>query len=1019
MIDNRLQLYDKEALLDRLSDGVIGSGKKVIFVTGSPMTAPHGDSRYGIANVQSVVELIRDQFLARPARLEALDRELSTSKNRYQSAFKFLTGGRGQDAANKIVKQAVSGALLINKNNISKDTICSLTNDQLANLDKDTRCWHLSPGVDALGQLIADFSETFGKAVVTSNFDPLIEVAINKHGGSAWRTSLSADGAIENSTANGCQVIHIHGYWHGNDTLHTGEQLLHSRPTLKNSLLKLLEDKIVVVLAYGGWPDIFTGALNGLVSNNNLFPEILWAAYEDQPKFSDYLLESLASGINRNRVTFYAGINCHTFIPDLLAAWHKNKNIGRQENSAVSRSNMIDSEREIHKTKPFKLPTLECDRPPNIDVWVGRESELRSLETSNAKVVAFCGIGGQGKSVLAARYLQISMEEKINFERWDWRDCKEEGDRIRTQITEIISRYSGGSIKSEEICELSDIEISELLIDITKNSKSIFVFDNVDKYVDLEFKKFTGILDTLVGKLSNSATSNRLIITCRPDIHYDSSEIITFSVQGISEDEAIELFKKRANGEFVPEIEIKEAHTLTKGHAFWLDLMATQVAKVPGTTLRKLLDNLRRGRGDGPDVLSSIWDTLAQREQMVLRFMAETMRPETENTIEKFVSSELNYNKFKKSLKSLISLNLIVVKPETNAPDLYDLHPLVRQFIRARFERNERNGFIRVVLTQYEFIIGSIESMLSAFLPLPMLERWSQKAELEITAGLHEQAFDTLHKVENAMLGGGHIEEFIRISRILFESIDWETAATKFKRFDHLIGATVNAFDQLGEYEKADELLSRFELTIPKKTARFIKYCDIKAHSYWVRLNFSQAIEWASQGDSLKNETNVDTSFDCAHSLALAQRDNGEPLAALEFFLKNYALTDLTDPNSNVAVDDGPALGNVGRCLHLVKDFDGALVCYKKSIRALQGDTAPDLSGNRAYARQWIGEVLESKKEYKLAISFYQDAINSLGRSSPVRTARLLESMERLKNDYGVEVSASESTKIVGQWIRS
>lgn len=489
-------------------------------------------------------------------------------------------------------------------------------------------------------------------------------------------------------------------------------------------------------------------------------------------------------------------------------------------------------------------------------------------------------------------------------------------------------------------------------------------------------------------------------------------------MQGISLEEAVDLFQQRTDGVAIAESEIREAHVLTNGHAFWLDLMAIQVSKVPGMTLNKLLENVRRGRGDGPDVLSSIWDTLAPREQTVLRFMAETMRPETEDTIEKFVASELNYNKFKRSLKSLITLNLIVVKPESNAPDLYDLHPLVRQFVRTRFERNERNGFIRVVLNQYEIIIGTIESMLGAFLPLPMLERWSQKAELEISAGLYEQAFETLYKVEDAMIGGGHVEEFIRTARILFEAIDWETAPTKFKRFDRLVGVTVNSLDQLGQHDNADQLLARFEQTIPKKTARFIGYCDIRAYSHWLRSDFAQAIEWASKGVDLKNQTNVDTTYDCGHSLALAQRDNGDPQTALKYFLKGHDLEELTDPESNVAQDDGPTLGNVGRCLHLMGDFKGALNCYRKSIRALQTDGTSDRVGNRAYARQWIGEVLEHEGEYRLAAAFLQDAVNILGKSSPIRTTGLLQSINKLKTQSPTDVSSNEAAKIVDRWIK-
>ncbi|MEP6869653.1 MAG: hypothetical protein ABJA20_14175 [Novosphingobium sp.] len=215
----------------------------------------------------------------------------------------------------------------------------------------------------------------------------------------------------------------------------------------------------------------------------------------------------------------------------------------------------------------------------------------------------------------------------------------------------------------------------------------MIVFDNVDSYVDLENRSFTGMIDSLVQKFSTSDSSSRIILTCRPDVQYASSSIITFPMKGISAKEASELFSRRAPNVHIEEADIIEAHSLTNGHAFWLDLLAVQLSNVPGSALRKMLDDMRRGREGGPDVLSSIWDTLPGRERTLLRLMAEAVRPETEQQIARFASSQLTQKNFQRALKSLKSLNLIVVKPEVDAPDLYDLHPLVRQFVKTTFSK--------------------------------------------------------------------------------------------------------------------------------------------------------------------------------------------------------------------------------------------------------------------------------------------------------------------------------------------
>lgn len=271
-------VYEEEALLYRLHEELKGSSKDVVFVVGSPLTAPSSDHA-GVTDVEGVVNLIRAKFAQKAAQLKKFDAAVLDAENSYQAAFDFLIGRGGQDAANKIIKQAVAGALTIGQQEGKSETIAGLDASQLQSFENDPNLWSINPGLEALAKLITKFPEHFGNALVTSNFDPLIEVAVHKVGGSAWRTSLSADGSIFDSKAKGCQVIHIHGFWHGSDTLHTPTQLLQDRPQLVNDFLRLIEDKIVVVVAYGGWEDIFTEALRLAVKNKNSFPEILWTFY--------------------------------------------------------------------------------------------------------------------------------------------------------------------------------------------------------------------------------------------------------------------------------------------------------------------------------------------------------------------------------------------------------------------------------------------------------------------------------------------------------------------------------------------------------------------------------------------------------------------------------------------------------------------------------------------------------------------------------------------------------------------
>src|SRR5437667_239493 len=70
--------------------------------------------------------------------------------------------------------------------------------------------------------------------VLTTNFDPLIEVALRRAGGSPVRTVLEIDGRFDLTHVDiGQHIVHLHGYWSDGDTLHTPDQLERPRPLLR------------------------------------------------------------------------------------------------------------------------------------------------------------------------------------------------------------------------------------------------------------------------------------------------------------------------------------------------------------------------------------------------------------------------------------------------------------------------------------------------------------------------------------------------------------------------------------------------------------------------------------------------------------------------------------------------------------------------------------------------------------------------------------------------------------------
>lgn len=236
------EFFDEEALLQRLSTGLRKRPQEVVFLVGAPLSAPTKDGTPGVPGVDGIINLIRAEFENDASEEVLFDKEIEKADaRRYQAAFTFLQGRRGQATANEIVRKAVLAARIPGSLSFSVDLKNQFAVEQACQtLDFDNPGWKLNPGIENLGKLATNYPDLFGKVVLTTNFDPLIEVSIQRAGGPYYRTSLSSDGNLTQTQASGCHVIHLHGFWHGTDTLHTPQQLRQQRPRLKDSLRALL-----------------------------------------------------------------------------------------------------------------------------------------------------------------------------------------------------------------------------------------------------------------------------------------------------------------------------------------------------------------------------------------------------------------------------------------------------------------------------------------------------------------------------------------------------------------------------------------------------------------------------------------------------------------------------------------------------------------------------------------------------------------------------------------------------------
>jgi tetratricopeptide (TPR) repeat protein len=841
-----------------------------------------------------------------------------------------------------------------------------------------------------------------------------------KSGGHFFRTVLHRDGNLAQTEGNGCHIIHLHGYWYGSDTLHTPRQLNQERPRLKASLSSLAKSRVLVVVGYGGWDDIFTNALMEVVLDDNAFPEIIWTFNSSTPTPSEGLLQKLAPGMDRGRVSLYAGIDCHAFFPKLLDGWVKIQPTTSQSPKQVDHSGLIEDETIGAGTdevgEPLVLEGGEEDRPPQSDICVGRERELILLSKIEAKACFITGFGGQGKSTIAAHAYQAAQTVSA-YEIFVWRDCKEESERFENQLVDIIVRLSEGSSSANDLSHQDMPTLAKLLVSLAGERRCLIVFDNVDHYIDLEGNKLVGNAQKFLHAFLQLPSGSRILFTCRPDIHYEDENVTVLNVGGLGVSASFELFEKR--GAASSKEEVAEAHKLTKGHAFWLDLIAAQTAQNrPGLGLRDILDQIKEGNASLPEptmiTLGSIWRTLHDEQKYVLQTMAETVRPETLLSIADYLTRRIKFNRVSRAFRTLRDLNLIVIKPRKGLEDLFELHPLVRQFIRRTFPLKERLTFIDAIIEVYFRFIGSHQKEEK---PFKTLQYWTENAELLIIAGKYVEAFTCLSTIEDEFYASRAPGEFARVCKLLFEAIDWEKR-TSFKEFDSVFSTYHKIMVNLGRTVEYFHLIERYQATIPHKDARYINLCMLRCNLHWHREEYAEALRWGSEGREIKDRTNVDTQFSTDHPFALAQRDSGQPDLAITHFLRDELIENVINPDEFDEEKHHSFYGNIGRCLHLMGQIDPALVCYRKSALLIQREFNPHVE-NQGFVRLWIGELLIVKQDFCAAQIFLQAAISKWKLVAPNRATRaetkLANISERTRDCR--KLSSMDRERFVTSWL--
>jgi WD40 repeat protein len=292
----------------------------------------------------------------------------------------------------------------------------------------------------------------------------------------------------------------------------------------------------------------------------------------------------------------------------------------------------------VPEVTPASPPDRDCYWGERIDVSsvIGRETELQQLERwlegnsegnalqSRCRLISIVGMGGMGKTSLAAKLAQKLASVTQNFDRIIWQSLRNAPplDKILFQLIAILSHQ-----QQTEPADTVDAQISQLMAYL-RAARCLIVFDNFESLLAHGgYREGYAGYSELIRRIGTEHHASCLLLTSREKprtlipLEGESAAVCTLDLPGLSEIEVQAIGTD--NGCF--------ATRQSDWHHLQQYYSGNPLAiKIAATTIRDLFDGsisafLEQGviLCDGIEaLLSQQFDRLSEMEQQVLYWLA-------------------------------------------------------------------------------------------------------------------------------------------------------------------------------------------------------------------------------------------------------------------------------------------------------------------------------------------------------------------------------------------------------------
>ena len=337
-------------------------------------------------------------------------------------------------------------------------------------------------------------------------------------------------------------------------------------------------------------------------------------------------------------------------------------------------------------TNAPRQPRLDWAEVPDVSIFYGRETELATLEQSivadRCRLVALLGMGGIGKTSIAAR---VSRCVRQDFDYVIWRSLRE-APPLEKILLDCIKFFS-----DQRDLDLPDSssESATKLVRYFQQSRCLLVLDNAESILQGgtqagQYRPGYEGYGTLLQRVGESQHQSCLLLTSReqpPEVvrlKGRNRPVRSHPLHGLDE-QAGEQFL-RAEGLAEADTEWKQVFDTYSGNPLALKIAANSIQDLFAGNIAEFLQQGTGIFGDIRDLLQQQFERLSQREQTVMYWLTINREPTSIAALQEDILEPISTPELLETLESLRRRSLV-----ERTADGFTLQNVVMEYLTDRF----------------------------------------------------------------------------------------------------------------------------------------------------------------------------------------------------------------------------------------------------------------------------------------------------------------------------------------------